>query len=238
MTAAAKQNSRPSIDDLKESYAAERKFLARVEERLEQLQAERQAALLDDDDSSLADTETAIAACQRQVERHTARSEHFFVKIEEAEDVEREAQALADYERAARQIEEVKSWLLNDYPAQARKLAGGLAQLHAADRLAERMNSELPKGCPPLLPPSYARHVAQENNRREIRKCLLWVGQDGRELGAVQIVGGKPTTAGARLVEREVEVEIAGRKPWWPSPLYSEVTLPRLHRDDEDFWLP
>ncbi len=236
MNAVAKKQPATRIAELKQKIGAEQRALDDLQARAVELQAERKAALLSDDDAPLVDVETSIQSTLRQAERHRARLDAFLADLEVAEEEQRQAQARADYERAARQLADAETWLMTTYPKLAQQLADGLAVLKASDQLAERMNRELPAGCEALRPPSNARHEPMMPDRREVRTVRRWVDKNGRDLGAVQLVGGEPTVRGARLIEVEEEVTIAGRKPWWPSPIYADVRLPGLHKDQSDFW--
>lgn len=238
MTAAAKKTATSQIDELKRRIGAEQNALDRLQLRAVELQEERKVALLADDDGPLAEVEASILANLQQAERHRARLDAALADLEVAEEAQRQAQARAAYEAAARQLAEAERWLMTSYPKLAAELAAGLSRLQTADRLAERLNRELPAGCEPLRPPSHARHESMTPDRREVRKVRRWIDQAGRDLGAVQLVAGEPTTLGARLVEVEEEVVVAGRRAWWPVPVYTEVQLPRLRREDEDFWMP
>ncbi len=235
MTAAAKKQP-GRIDELRRKIGAEQNALDELQARAAELGEQRKIALLADDDGPLTEAEAAIQSTLRQAERHRARLDAALADLETAEEEQRQEEARQAYEAAARQLADAERWLLNDYPALAQQLADGLARLKAADQLAERVNAELPAGCERLRPPSNARHEAMTPDRREVRKVRRWVDQNGRDLGAVQLVAGEPTTLGARLVEVEEEVVVAGRRAWWPVPVYTEVQLPRVRRDEPDFW--
>lgn len=237
MTAAVtKKTATSQIDELRRKIGAEQNALDELQARAAELGEQRKIALLADGDEPLAKVEAAIVASLRQAERHRARLDAALADLEVAEEAEREAQALADYQHAAAELKQAEEWLMSRYAVLAGELADGLARLKAADRLAERVNSELPVGCERLRPPSNVRHEAMTPDRREVRTVRRWVDKNGRDLGAVQLVGGEPTVLGARLTEVEEEVVVAGRRAWWPVPVYTEVQLPRLRRDEPDFW--
>lgn len=233
-----KQPGLPPIDELRRRIGAEQVALDDLQARAVELQAERKAALLADGDEQLTAVEESIQSTLRRAERHRARLDATLAELEQAEAAEHEAQALADYQRAAAELKLAEEWLMSRYAVLAGELAEGLARLRAADKLAERANLELPKGCERLRPPSNARHEPMTPDHREVRTVRRWVDQNGRDLGAVQLVAGEPTTLGARLIEVEEEVVVAGRRAWWPAPVYTEIQLPRLRRKDEDFWMP
>lgn len=237
MTVVGKKNATSQIDELKRRIGAEQVALDCLQAQTVELQAERQSALLADDDAPLEAAEAAILANLRQAERHRARLDAALAELEVAEEEQRQEEALADYQRAAKQLADAERWLLNDYPALAQQLADGLARLKAADKLAERVNAELPAGCERLQPPSNARHESATDDRVELREVRRWVNRDGHPLGAIQFTGGE-VPAGARQVLVKEEVLIPGRKPWWPSPIYADARLPALHKHAPDFWWP
>jgi vacuolar-type H+-ATPase subunit I/STV1 len=237
VTATAKKNTRPSIAELKQKIGAEQNALDDLQARAAELQEARKAALLADGDEQLTAVEESIQTTLRRAERHRARLDAALAELEAAEEEQRQEEALADYQRAAAELKQAEDLLMVDYPRAAADLAGILARVQAADRLAERVNSELPAGCEPLRPPSHARHESATDDRVELREVRRWVNKDGHQIGAIQFLEGKPP-AGARQVLVQEEVRIPGRKPWWPSPIYADVRLPALHKDAPDFWWP
>ena len=227
------------VDALKRRISVEQNALDDLQLNAVELQEQRKAALLADGDEQLESVEAAIVATLRRAERHKARRDALLVELEAAEDEQRHQEALADYQRAADKIAEAENWLMTRYAVLAAELAAGLARIQVADRLAERVNAERPAGCPLLRPPSHARHEPKAPDRQERRKRTYWASSSGHEIRGIQIdAEGKPSVFGARLVEVEEEVVVPGRTQWWPSPIYTEVRLPRLHRDDRDFWTP
>lgn len=237
MTAVAKKSTRPSIDELRRKIGAEQNALDDLQARAVELQEQRQAALLADDDAPLAEVETAILQNLRQAERHRARLDAALAELEVAEAAERDQEARQAYEAAARQIAEAEKWQMRRYPDLAGELADGLARLKAADKLAEAMNKTLPDGLERLRPPSTARHEPGTNDRVETREVLRWVDRNGQSLGAMQFTNGE-APAGARQVLLHEEVRVPGKKPWLPEPIYSNVRLPGLHKNQSDFWWP
>jgi hypothetical protein len=233
--AVTKKTDRPSIDELKQKISTEQRALDALQAQAVELQEARKIALLADGDEQLVAIEESIQTALRRAERHRARLDAALAELEVAEEAEREAQALADYQRAAAELRKAEELLMVDYPRAAAELAGILARIKAADQLAERTNAELPAGLERLRPPSNARHEPMTEDRVEIRDVLRWVNRDGHPLGAIQFTNGE-APAGARQILVKEEVRVPGNKAWLPEPIYSTVRLPGLHKNQPDFW--
>jgi len=148
MTSARKMlTSAPTSVELEAQLLAEREALERAEVRLAELQIERDAALLADNDAPLADAEQALEACRRQRDRHNARIELLERAHDDAVEAERQAGVEARYERCATQIADGERWLADVYPDLGREIALKVASLREVHLEAERINSfALPAG--------------------------------------------------------------------------------------------
>jgi len=139
------------------------------------------------------------------------------------------------YMEAERAAAAAVDWLTSDYPRLAAQIADGLAKVEEADRLVQRVNTNLREGRPRLSSPLSFNHRSYVPDREVELEQEHWVTKDG-EPTAIQVIDGQVAPNGARKATVKTKSIIAGNLGWRPEPLTSAVTLPTIVEGRPDFW--
>jgi len=226
---------------LSEQLDDERAALDAAKTRLAELETKRRQLLLgSDDDAALAAHDDDLAAAKRAVDRHAARAaklerEHQEVTAAEAE-AERLHQIRSRWNERKRIVQDGHQ-ALSDYARICGELVHCLKRMEAGDRAAAETFDDRPEGEEKLSGPSHSRHTPFVPRRTEIVKESHWTDPAGRRV-AVAVKGGEPIDAGVRRALVEIEYTRPPQYAWTPEPLYQTVSLPRVHKNDHDFWKP
>lgn len=246
------------------SATALRKALAEIdvdalERRVEELEAQRRDALLDDDDKAIERLDEQIRAAALNVERAVAAKSRLQERLEEAEADEREAARREKYAQAQKAAAEATK-ALKRYPDLARQIVEIIETVASAEAEIAAANGDLPAGAEPLPSAETAARgwpaIPSKEVRGRPRQAWFFAGDyagwgevqagDLKELQQTTVNGGvvnrlvsdRPVRIPVEL-RTIIDIEVTpGQSAVEPAPLASQLQLPALHAGLPPIWSP